>query len=312
MPRRYTRKTTKRTTKRKPRTQRRFRRKRFNRGPPALRGTTIPPVMMAKLQYTKIFSSIIDVNDHWTTVASNGLTYPTTGTTASLVWLGSHCCTPMGDAIRPASFGSTAGSVASITEDFPIGLQNWSTFYEQGLCFGSSISIVMYPNGTSNLNALKYVLLPIATQQQSDVWQPNSPITGSTKSLLDALDYSSLISYPGARSGYIKDVGAGPTKVKMFRKTKGICGLRDIKDNQFALAMTLPTISSPGTGSNTTEANPDTYAAAAFTLGWLWYFRVFTPTLGAATADVEFTVRIKYYSQLMTRRQFTQVHYTPA
>lgn len=312
MVKRYSRRPrTKRTIRRKPRTQRRFRRKRFSRRTPSLRATTVPPVMMSKLMYTKIFQATCSTTDTWVASDSQGYTYPVDGQPSSLLWLGSHCCTPMGDAVRPASFGSVTGAVASITEDFPIGLQNWATFYEQGLCFGSSISITMYPLQTGALAGLKYVLFPIAAQAQSDIWQPNSPIPENTKVALDALDFNSLTSYPGARTGYIKDVGAGPTRVKMFRKTKQICGLRDIKDNQFALAMTLPTIASPQTGSNTTEANPDTYAASAFSLGWLWYFRVFSPTSEGQSIPVEYTVRVKYYSQLMTRRQFTQTKYTP-
>lgn len=297
----------KRTYRRKTtRGQRRFRRKRFSKQP-VLRASTVPPTMLIKLQYSKLWQSTINTSDQWSSTVTNGLTYPTDLQPASMCFLGSHCCTPLGDSIRPASFGSMAGTISNVVEDAPIGLQNWGTFYTEGICFGSSITITMYPTLAGNLQAMKYVLFPIATQNQVDIWQPNSQSTASIKYTLDQLSFQDLTSYPGARTGYIRDVGAGPTRVKMFRKTKSLLGLRDIKDNQYALSMLLP--NSSGASSNTTEANPDTYAAAAFVLGWVWYFRVFILNTGASTVPVEFTTRIKYYAQLSNRKQFTQAHY---
>lgn len=310
--RQYRKKAPKRTYRRKTtKGQRRFRRKRFAKTP-GLRSTTIPKVMMCKLQYTKIFSSTVSATDQWGTVSTNGLTYPITAQTASLCWNGSHFCTPMGDPIIPASFSAGGGVIATVTEDYPIALQDWSTFYEEAICFGSSISITMYPNSNSGLNSLRYVLIPVAAQEQVDIYQPSSTASTGVRYKFDQLDYMSLLSYPGCRSGYIKDVGAGPTRVKMFRKTKSMLGMTNIKDSQFALTMSLPTAAAPQLGSNTPEADPNTYAASASSLGWLWYFRVFSATSTGISPTVEFTVRIKYYAQLQTRRQLTQIHYTPA
>lgn len=299
-PRRYNR----RTGRRKRFASKKF--KRYRRGVKA--GTTIGRTAMVKLNYTKQFASVITGNN-WTTPATFGLTYPILSTASSIAFLGSHCATPLGELTFPASFGTATGSLATITEEFPLALQNWASFYEEAICFGSSIHIQMYPVTTDADASCRYFLIPIALQQLTDKLQPNASITGlgytSLKQQLDNLDLRDLTSYPGCQSGFVKNVYQGPTHVKAFRKTKNMCGLKDLLDNQDELTMELPTAATPGTGTNVPQALPTSDIANASQLGWMWYFRIIN--IGGASPQYDFTIKIKYYLQLKNRQVLTQI-----
>jgi len=243
---------------------------------------------MVKLTWTKEWqASLAATTAKWANVTfpfqTGTRTYPTVATPASMCLLGSHFCTPLGSA--------TAG----YNEDYPSGLLDWSTFYEQAICFGSSISIQMFPSGASATTVpdIRYVLLAIACQDTDDVTEPNEAVS-VTKNRLDVLDYEDLSSYPGARSGYIKSALNTPTRIKMFRKTKSMLGLKDLTDNQ-ELRMILPTSANINTGSNTMDGTTNSAS-----LGWLWYLRLF-PFSPAAEPLINFTIRVNYYTQLSSR-----------
>lgn len=249
-----------------------------------IKGVTIGKSSRVKLTYTKEWlADISSVGDPpvetWLNVSqpSGPRTYPVVAQNASIVFLGSHFCTPLGNA--------TAG----INEDYPSGLVDWSSFYDEAICFGSSISIqAMFSNPTA-VTLFRYVLLPIATKNYLDLQSPNSP-AATTRAQLDALDYGDISSYPGARSGYIRPSASGVSRVKMFRKTKHMLGLKDVIDSQTDLSMTLPKAASLNIGDNTQGLGQ----------GWLWYYRIFAYEAGTVS-NLLFTVRINYYAQLCTR-----------
>lgn len=243
---------------------------------------------MVKLTYTKEFrAGITATTKLWTNISyptsAITFTYPAAGTISSIAFLGSHFCTPLGSA--------TLG----YTEDYPSGLVDWSSFYEEAIVFGSSMSVTMMPTGSaaSTTVGCRWVLLAIASTDPDDVNAVNAGAV--TKTELDALDYEDLSSYPGARSGYIRSGFAGVTRVKQFRKTKHMLGLKDITDNQLGLAMRLPTSVAIDSGANYT-----TNAVEGTELSWIWYFRVFPMSLEAQT-EVMYTFRINYYTQLQSR-----------
>lgn len=295
MPRRYA---SKRRPYRRSRPRRmgrkRFSRKRFARSTPnvtRVRGTTIARNASVKLTYTKEFLSTITATTHlWSATSfpfgSPAYTFPANSTTASICFLGSHFCTPLGNP------SSTPGY---LTEDYPSGIVDWATFYEEAICYGSSISVQMMPSGANAVTTpdVRYVLIAIASQSSgsSDLTGPNIGSGDSTKAKLDVLDYEDLSSYPGAKSGYIRSSFSGVTRLKAFRKTKSMLGLKDLKDNQ-SLRMVLPTSSNLNGGANLT-ANGDE-------LCWLWYFRLF-PFSTAAESAIMYTFRINYYAQLQSR-----------
>lgn len=274
--------------------KRRFSKRRFARGSSnraRIPGTTIPKSLSVKLPYTKEFRADLAVTSGlWADVyhPSGTRTFPIAGQNPSIVFLGSHCCTPL----------SIPGG--SIVEDYPSALTDWSQFYEEALCHGSSISVQIMPSDPVTAMNLRWVLLPIASNDPDDLTQPNVTATG-VKGILDALPIQDLMSYPGAMSGYVKHVGAGPTRVKAFRKTKHMLGIKDVADQQDVLTMTLPTAAAPNTGTN----------VSAGTTCWLWYFRLL-PYSTAVQQDIMFTFRLNYYLQLITRRSITMATTTSA
>lgn len=244
-----------------------------------------------KFTYTKEWrASISAAPARWANTqfptSTIAFTYPANATPTSIAFLGSHFCTPL---------GSAAGG-SNPTEDYPSGLVDWSTFYEEAICFGSSISISMMQSGDAIQSpALRYILLAIASTNPLDVYSPNVFAGSCTKAELDLLDYEDLSSYPGARSGYIRSANSGPTRVKMFRKTKHMLGIKDVTDNQVGLTMRLPTSVALNSGTNFTTNN-----TTGTELSWIWYLRIF-PMDTADQPVIMYTVRINYYTQLQSR-----------
>nr|WAE42456.1 MAG: capsid protein [Cressdnaviricota sp.] len=283
--------------------RKRFARKKFRSTPnmTKVKGTSIGKNAMVKLTYSKEFAAAVTavgggLIPSWTSIStpfgSGARTYPVLNTPASMALLGSHCCTP---------FGS---GTAAWTEDYPAALTDWSAFYEQALCFGSSISIQIMPfqsdSSTGAQTDMRYILLAIASESIADLDDVNDNGTaGITKLNLDALPYESLATYPGARTGYIRSSFSGITRVKAFRKTKSMLGLKDLRDNQ-ELSMTLPTNASLNTGQN--------YVAGTspHQLAWIWYFRLFTFDGTPAGGQNMYTIRLNYYLQLQSRRFILQ------
>lgn len=294
MPRRYSKRKPYRRTTRRPRKagKRRFTKRKFSRSS-ALRmrvpGTTIPQTMNVKLPYTKEFRADLSITTGlWADVyhPSGTRTFPVVGQASSIVFLGSHCCTPL---FQPSS------ATTSI-EDYPSGIHDWSQFYSEAICHGSSISVQIQPSDPIVAMNTRWILLPIASDDSDDLSTPNDA-TNNTRAVLDALPYADLMSYPGAKSGYIKHMGAGSTYVKAFRKTKHMLGIKDVIDSQGSLSMTLPTAADPNAGKNPTGTD---------TTCWLWYFRVFAYST-AVQSDIMFTFRLNYYLQLQTRKSITQL-----
>lgn len=248
---------------------------------------TVGKVGNVKLTYTKEWSSTITpASDQWGTVAySTGTrTYPIAGEVASILFLGSQFCTPL---------GSANNTTVTIKEDYPSGLVDWATFYDEAICYGSSIHVQIAAAVGTQAGLCRYILIPYVGNS-SDADNTNISVAGTTRNQLDALDYGDLSSYPGAQSGYINNAAVGITNVKAFRKTSTMLGIKDVNDNQAELAMLLPKQASLNTGSNSPGAQTESKC-------WLWYLRIFNlDNLGTSNAFY-FTVRIKYYTQLMTR-----------
>lgn len=295
MPRRYPKAPRRRYPRRYPRRRtygrKRFSRKRFarsNRNYTAINTTTIGKNTRVKFTYTKEWTAdVIGLTNQWADIAfpRGGVlySYPQAGAKPSITFSGSHFCTPLG-----------SYSAIPLTEDYPSGLVEWASFYDEAICFGSSISIQIQPSGGAaalNLVNLRWVLLPVAAIDYTDVIRPSS---GSVRTQYDALDYQDIASYPGAKSGYVKTAMANTTYIKAFRKTKHMLGVKDIRDNQSQLTMTLPKSTDLTLGSN---ATPPTNQAVN---GWVWYFRVF-PMNSTDSDNVMFSVRINYYTQLQSR-----------
>lgn len=281
--------------------RKRFAKKSFSRstaGFTKVKGTLIGKNAMVKVDYRKDWDcGVTGSTDTWGVPNTYGLTFPITARPASLFFLGSHCCT---------SLGTSDNGIADIIEKFPSGLDRWQSFYQKGLCMGSSIRVDIMPLANATETAARWVLLPIACLAYEDITTPNGTTTADatanqTKGTLDALDYPDLCAYPGAQYGYVRTANSGVTRFKGFRKTKNMLGFKDVKDNQQSLEMLLP--NSAGTvGRNTGSAVADVDEAQ----GWGWYLRIF----GAGSSNpgnLQFLVRQKFYLMLTDRQSYNQV-----
>lgn len=275
--------------------RKRFARKQFTKSNSTytkVAGTVIGKNALVKLNYRKDWDAGVIGNDTWATSPQTyGRTYPVAAQPASIVLLGSHFCTPIG----------SPSQVSTLVEDYPLALQNWASFYDKAICYGSSIKIEMMPlTATDALG--RYVLIPIASQvdNTADADNANDP-ANTTRAILDTLDYPELCAYPGAQYGYIRTANAGVTRVKAFRKTKSMLGIKDIKDNQSSLEMILPLASNPDQGSN--------YTPSSVPNCWLWYLRVFSAGSNP-TGNIQFMVKVKYYAQMLDRKGFEQLQST--
>lgn len=200
-----------------------------------------------------------------------------------------------GNSILPYTAAGQSGAQAPAAGDYlPAGAAEYSNFYDQYVIYGSSITVEAINTSvtTSAVNAvLRAVLLAVPVSQSSnDDWD-------STKTQLDAYTYEQLLSWPFAKWRMIASGNGGNNrlKFKMFRKTKSMSGIKDVRDNQVLFGGSLPD-GILATGGST---------AIIPTCGFMYYLRFYN--LSSATAfDIDITVRMKLYV-CMTSREFNTI-----
>lgn len=166
------------------------------------------------------------------------------------------------------------------------GVSEYANFYERYRVLGASISIRML-SITSSIY-YRCVLLPIMVGGPETT---AGSITGRITEL-DALTYDQLAVQPYAQSRSV-GVGAGGNAVinfKMFRKTKYMAALKDVRD-ETNLSCRLP--NPDGSGGEILNTSDS---------AWFYYFRVFNPT--QANGQIESTVKMKFYTQLYGRNNW--------
>lgn len=173
-------------------------------------------------------------------------------------------------------------------DSLPAGAVEYSSLYDKYFINGSSINIeaINTQNTGGAATVVRAVLLavPFDGVNFGDNW-------GSVRSQLDGYTYEQLLAWPfakwrmlGANSG-----GASRTNFKMYRKTRSMCGLKDLRDNtEYGGQLSDGSVIA---GQLTNPAN-----------GFMYYFRVFTE----GTPTTEITVRMTLYCTL-THREFNPV-----
>lgn len=178
-------------------------------------------------------------------------------------------------------------------DTLPAGELEYSQFYDRYFINGSSIKIeaVNMAIGAAAASSplLRCVLLAIPfLNDPSDNWQAN-------KAQLDAYTYEQLLAWPYAKWRMIASNSGGASRMvmKMFRKTKNMCGLKDLRDNQeYSGRLTDGSLSVPNPPD--LGINPSS--------GFIYYFRVFN-TSTTNTTIVAITIRMSLYCT-MTNREF--------
>lgn len=187
---------------------------------------------------------------------------------------------------NPASFvGTTSG------DTWCSGVSEYASFYNLYRVLGTSIKIQI--TAISANNVLRAVLLPIALGDNE-----TGAVGGISARVaeLDALTYDQLSQQPFAQSKTIGLATGGNSArwFKMFRKSKYMLGVKDIRDQDGSL-LRLPDTN----GSNGTVAFQSPNA-------WFYYLRIFN-SASASAQSVEVQVRLKYYVQLTGRTNWVPI-----
>lgn len=215
----------------------------------------------------------------------------------SVATSGSQSYAFQGNAVVPYTVnGQTLQNQPTPGDSLPAGETQYSQFYDKYFVNGSSIKVeVVSTNAVTTAQPLvRAVLLAIpfiyddGSTVSNDTWQAN-------KAQLDGYSYEQLLAWPYAKWRMIGANSGGASRLvfKMFRKTKNMCGIKDLRDNQqYGAFLTDGT-----TQANLYGTNP--------TNGFMYYLRFFNSS-GTNAAPLEITVRMSLYCTL-TNREFNPI-----
>lgn len=201
-----------------------------------------------------------------------------------------------GNGIVPYTVSGQTGIVntPAAGDSLPAGEVEYSQFYDKYFINGSSIKVEAV-----NLNSqaaavsplLRAVLLaiPFFASGVNDNWQNN-------KAQLDAYTYEQLLAWPYAKWRMLASNSGGSSRLnfKMFRKTKNMCGLKDLRDNQEYSGQLTDGSTAP---SSFNDVNPGN--------GFMYYLRFFNQNTTTDTG-LSLTVRMSLYLT-MTNREFNPI-----
>lgn len=213
---------------------------------------------------------------------------------ASIASASSQSYAFQGNGIVPYTVaGQTLPNTPAAGDSLPAGEIEYSQLYDKYFINGSSINVEIVNNhSTTATIVLRAVLLAIpfgTSAGANDTWAAN-------KAQLDAYTYEQLLAWPYAKWRMIgtNTGGYSALKFKMFRKTKHMCGLKDLRDNQDFGSQLTDGSTSVGSGTGTNPQN-----------GFMYYLRLFNVG-SATTATAIMTVRMSLYIT-MTNREFNPV-----
>lgn len=207
----------------------------------------------------------------------------------NLATSGSQSYAFQGNAIVPyTAAGQTGGNAPGAGDSLPAGEVEYSQFYDRYVINGSSIKVeAISINGQAQANSplVRAVLLsvPFVGNDTSDNWQ-------SVKAQLDTYTYEELLAWPFAKWRMIGSNTGGASRLifKMFRKTKQMSGVKDLRDSsQYQGVLTDGTTSVSGP-----SVNPQS--------GFMYYLRFFNANT-SLTAPLEITVRMSLYVTMYSR-----------
>lgn len=181
-------------------------------------------------------------------------------------------------------------------DNLPSGIVEYSNLYNKYVIDGSSIAVEAYtdvPNDTNPGQQIGVVLL--AVPYESDAGSDDS--WNATRAQLDSYDYEQLLGWPYAKW---KALGSNTgsysrLKFKMFRKTKAMCGLKDLIDNDNYTGHLIDgkTEFTDRVDNGVLEYNP--------TSGFMYYLRFFAQGQEDSSAYVRVTVRMMLYATMFSR-----------
>lgn len=185
----------------------------------------------------------------------------------------------------PASYSSNTPTAGDV---WAAGVSEYASQYNFYRVLGCSVSVQYVSESTTTT---RLVMVPVTYGQGEDS-VPDQPISDKI-SELDGLTYDELCSQPYAQSKLVGSNAGGPNVcyMKMFRKTKNMIGVKDLKDNEDTL------INLPGAAGENGRIQTSGRSA------YIFYLKMFTGGGTVVTSEVQF--KIKYYVQLSGRNSWT-------
>lgn len=221
--------------------------------------------------------------------------------TTNIAGAGSQLYVFQGNGIVPYTIAGQTGSASNSPgngDNIPAGCDEYSRFYDKYIMYGSSIAMEVQNTSiaTAAVNAnLRAVLIAVPfSAETNDQWS-------DVRNQLNGYSYEQLLAWPYAKWKIIaaNQSGFSVRYFKLFRKTKSMCGLKDMRDNMGTSNTNYGGTLNDGSLSIATNGitNPNQ--------GYMYFFKVFN--LSAATAfDVNITVKMKLYCGL-TSREFNPI-----
>lgn len=199
-----------------------------------------------------------------------------------------------GNGIIPYTLlGQTGANIPSNGDILPAGETEYSNFYDRYYINGSSIKVeAVNTAATSSAVLVRAVLLAIPFT--SSVMTSTNDDWTNQKTQLDAYTYEQLLAWPYAKWRMLGSNTGGASRLtfKMFRKTKHMSGIKDLRDNQEFCGH----LTDGNSEMITTENVINPYN------GFMYYLRFFQN--GSATsATLDITVKMSLYCT-MTNREF--------
>lgn len=200
-----------------------------------------------------------------------------------------------GNALCPTTVaGLTAGNTPAAGDTIASGAIEYSNFYDRYTINGSSINIEIVNRNVnapqdgsfSSSGLIRACLMAVPfTNSVSDNWT-------SVRAQLDSYTYEQLLAWPyakwrmlGSNSG-----GASRLKFKMFRKTKAMSGVKDLRDNSSFIGV-MPNNGSTAVANGV--SNPQN--------GFMYYLRLFAEAPPGTNQSVAITSRMSLYTTMFSR-----------
>lgn len=206
---------------------------------------------------------------------------------------GSQSYAFQGNGIVPytAAGQTSTNSIVNAGDSLPAGEVEYSQFYDKYVINGSSIKVeAISINGQAQANSPLVRAVLIAVPFTTVGLGPDADNWQAVKAQLDTYTYEELLAWPYAKWRMIGSNSGGASRLifKMFRKTKQMSGVKDLRDNRdYTGALTDGTVAADGKGINPAA-------------GFMYYLRFFNANT-TLTAPLEITVRMSLYVTMFSR-----------
>lgn len=181
-------------------------------------------------------------------------------------------------------------------DTLPAGATEYSLFYDRYFVNGSSIKVEVLSTNSQALAAsplVRAVLLAVPyylTSNGNLNPDPRRDTWPAVRDQLDGYTYEQLLAWPYAKWRMIGANTGGSSRLmfKLFRKTKSMCGIKDLRDNSDA-------------GSQLTDGLTTLSGSVNMPQTGFMYFLKFFNQDGTTAAPLSITVRMSLYCTLLSR-----------